>query len=310
MPAAARNAGSLKASGRTVGPREGGRPAAGRRVARENKQAARGSRMPSKLRAAHDIGFSSALAAFAALLFVSLVLAAVLATGDRAPRLARALREAAETRLASLGYRVGVVHLQGAAPIAQPDILAAARVPLGAPILTVDLAQIHERLRGVGWVASARVIRLLPDTIVIAVVQRPLLAIWEHGGRTEVIADNGAVLARLRPAAFSRLPLVVGPGANLAAAAILPLVAARPNLARRVQAFVRVDGRRWDLRLVDGAQILLPAQNVRRALGNLDTLDRESHVFGLGLARIDLRDPEMVIVRPAGAPPPAKATGV
>lgn len=267
-------------------------------------------RGPSKLRAVHGVGFSPGLAALAALLFVSLAVAAVLATGDRGPRLARGIREALDTRLASLGYRLGVVHLQGATEAARADIVAAAKLPFGAPILTLDLAGIRARVERSGWVASARVIRLLPDTLVIAVVQRPLMAIWEHAGHAVVVASNGAVLEHMNPADFPRLPLIVGPGANLAAAAVLPRIAARPRLARRLQALVRVDGRRWDLRLGDGCQILLPAENVEAGLEKLDTLDRESNLLELRLARVDLRDPEMVIVRPAGLPPPPKTSGV
>lgn len=266
--------------------------------------------MPSKLRAMHGVGASPTLALFAALLLVTLALTAVLATGGRGPALAAALRRAADTRLASLGFRVAAVHLQGASPAARGEILAAARPPLGAPILTVALAPIRARVERDGWVASARVMRLLPDTLVIAVKQRPVMAVWQHAGRADVVAGNGAVLSGLAPAAFPGLPLIVGPSANVAAPALLPLIAARPLLSRRLAAAVRVDGRRWDLRLASGPTILLPAENVSDALRKLDTLERNSHALTLGLARIDLRVPEMIVVRPSGAAAPPKPAGV
>jgi cell division protein FtsQ len=74
---------------------------------------------------------------------------------------------------------------------------------------------------------------------------------------------------------------------------------------QRLEALVRVDDRRWDLRLRDGAIIQLPAEGEDAALIQLETLDRRSRVLDLGLARIDLRDPEMVAVRPRGAPAPS-----
>jgi cell division protein FtsQ len=149
--------------------------------------------------------------------------------------------------------------------------------------------------------------RLWPDTVVISVDQRPLVALWQEGGGTSVIASNGAIVTGVDPARFPALPLVGGPGANTAAAAILPLLSQRPRLWARLRAAVRVDGRRWDLRLADGGIVLLPESGEDAALGRLDRLDVGSGILGLGLARIDLRDPEMVVVRPRGvSPPPAR----
>ncbi len=266
---------------------------------------------PSKLRAARRVGMSRALIVPALCLVLALILAVVLATGGRGEAIARALRAADETRLASLGFRLDAVHLQGASPQAQDDILKAAKIPLGAPILTLNLAAIRERVERVGWVDHARIIRLLPDTLVIAVDERPLMAVWEHAGTTAVVVSNGAVMPRIDPAQFSRLPLIVGDGANTAAAPILKLVLPRRNLTQRLDALVRVDARRWDLRLKDGGLIMLPASGEDAALNRLDQLDRQVRILGLGFARIDLRDPEMIVVRPhVVAAPVVKADGV
>ena len=74
---------------------------------------------------------------------------------------------------------------------------------------------------------------------------------------------------------------------------------------------MRVDGRRWDLRLKDGAIIQLPAVGEEAALIQLDQLDQRARVLDLNLARIDLRDPEMVAVRPreTSAPQEVPAEG-
>ena len=97
------------------------------------------------------------------------------------------------------------------------------------------------------------------------------------------------------------LPLVVGQGADQAAGLILPAVASRPRLRDRLEAMVRVDERRWDLRLKDGSLIQLPAIDEESALIQLDQLDQRQRILDMGFARIDLRDPEMVAVRPRDA---------
>jgi cell division protein FtsQ len=111
------------------------------------------------------------------------------------------------------------------------------------------------------------------------------------------------------PGRVTNLPLIVGAGANTAAAALLPLVSARPRLAQRLAALVRVDDRRWNLNLKDGGVILLPAIGEAAALLRLDALDRQARLLDLGFARIDLRDPEMILVRPHGPTAPALAGG-
>jgi len=99
----------------------------------------------------------------------------------------------------------------------------------------------------------------------------------------------------------------VGEGANDNAAAILTLVGARPQLMQRLDALVRVDDRRWDLRMKDGSLIELPAVAEDSALIQLDQLDQKSRILDLGFARIDLRDPELVDVRPKDAAPPGQS---
>jgi cell division protein FtsQ len=66
----------------------------------------------------------------------------------------------------------------------------------------------------------------------------------------------------------------------------------------RMEALVRVDDRRWDLRLKDGSLIQLPAVEQEQALMQLEQLDQRSRILELGFERIDLRNPDVVAVRP------------
>jgi cell division protein FtsQ len=208
--------------------------------------------------------------------------------------------------LIGLGLKVATVTVQGATPAAQADIIKAAGLSKNQPILHLDLSALRARVERVGWVKSAKVVRLLPDTIVIAVTQRQTMAVWQHAGRTLVIDSEGRGIPEADPGQFSDLPLVVGEGADSAAPAVLPLIRARPRLMDKLEALVRVDDRRWDLRTKDGGLIQLPADGEDTALQQLDKLDQQSRILDLGFARIDLRDPELVAVRPREAPPAAQ----
>lgn len=257
------------------------------------------SRRPASSAAALDprkVGVLAAGVAAAALL-------AVLMTGGRLHALSAAIARGADLEAARAGFKVSHVKLEGVSPFAQADVLRAAAVHPGDPILGLDLATLRERVETVGWVRSARIVRLLPDTLVISTTERPRLAVWQSGGVSRLVDAEGQVIPEADPAALSDLPLVVGEGANEAAAAVLPLVQARPRLMERLDALVRVDARRWDLRLKDGGIIQLPGGTEDAALIQLDALDQRSRLLELGFARIDLRDADMVTVRPRDAQP-------
>ena len=302
MPAAVRGGGRSAARPRAKGPQKSAKP----RVAKPAREGA------SKLRAAKGAGVSPTFALVAVAAVMTAGVAVALATGDRAQKLSNAAAAAVTAKAADAGFRVKTVHLQGASKSAQSAIIAAADLRRDQPLLGVDLAAVRERVERVGWVRRARVIRLYPDTIVIAIDERRLLAVWQRAGRVNVIDGDGAVVPEADPGQFASLPLIVGQGANTAAANILPSLAARPHLAHRLEALVRVDDRRWDLRLKDGALVQLPATDEEAALIRLDQLEAKSRILELGFARVDLRDPEMVAVRPreTAAPRGAVADGV
>ncbi len=257
---------------------------------------------PAKIRAAQGVGLRPGLALGVAGGVVAMGLTVALLTGDRLHQASAAAGRAMAVQLGGMGFKVQAVHVLGASAQAKADILKATGLYKDEPILGVDLGDLRGRVSRVGWVKSVRVVRLLPDTMVISVGERTTAAVWQHMGRTLVVDDSGKVIPEADPGRFLELPLVVGEGANLAAADILPLVKARPRLMERLEALVRVDQRRWDVRLKDGGLIELPATGEESALIQLDQLDRTARILELGFARIDLRDPEMVSIRPREAP--------
>ncbi len=240
--------------------------------------------------------------------------AIALATGHRGERLVNGVEQGVFNQFAAAGFKLEKVHVQGASTMAQADVLKAAGLYKDQPLIGMDLAAVKANVEKVGWVKEARIIRLLPNTLVIAVTERDAQAVWQHAGHTYVIDHKGAIIPEADPMKFPDLPLVVGAGANAEAAAIMPEIQQRPRLRDRIEALVRVDARRWDLRLKDGSIIQLPAINEGQALMQLDQLDAREHLLDLGFERVDLRDPEMIAVRPrsavAAAPKQPVADGV
>jgi len=103
--------------------------------------------------------------------------------------------------------------------------------------------------------------------------------------------------------AAAPLPLVVGAGANEAAAAMIDLLRAQPAIAGRVEAAVRVSERRWNLKLSGGADVLLPEGHEAAALTRLAELQGRDRLLDRPVAAIDMRLPDRLVVRMQ--PPPA-----
>ncbi|HWE47355.1 MAG TPA: cell division protein FtsQ/DivIB [Caulobacteraceae bacterium] len=250
-----------------------------------------------KLHALNRIGLSSMATGAFALITLALVGGVILFTGGRAEALGHAFSGFVDDRMVAMGFGLERVHVEGASPIALAAIKAKLKLSRGEALTGMDLNEVRKKVESVGWVRDAKVLRLLPDTLVISVTERERLAVWQHAGRTVVIDTTGQPIPEADPARFADLPLVVGEGANDNAGEILPLLRQRPLLMYRMLALVRVDDRRWDLRLKDGSLINLPASKEDSALIQLDQLEQKDRLLELGFARIDLRDPEMITVR-------------
>jgi cell division protein FtsQ len=226
------------------------------------------------------------------------VLVLVLATGARAERIGQSLSHGIDGITTGMGLKLNRVRISGASAEATPAIRRALAVRAGQPITTLDLDALKASVERVGWVKSVRIVRLLPDTLIVDVVEHDRLAVWQTGGQVFVIDGEGKAIPGADAGRYPNLPLVVGTGADAAAGAILPLLAERPRLMSRIDALVRVDQRRWDLRLKDGSLIQLPATKQEAALIQLDAMDQRDRLLELGFSRIDLRTEGQVAVRP------------
>ncbi|CAN5183546.1 cell division protein FtsQ [soil metagenome] len=297
---------------------KGGRAKAAKPQPRAQKRSARSTAKsapayaPSKLGGGRSAGLDPRIAVACAGIALALGAGVFLFTGHRMAAAGKGAGNLVGHQLAGLGLKVATLQLKGASPAARADIMAAAAVNKDDPILSVDLAAMRGRVEKIGWVEEARVVRLLPDTIVIQVKEHAPAAVWQSEGVLRVVDAKGQPIRGADPASFPNLPFLVGKGANEAVAVtgegadILALVRARPRLEERLEALVRVDERRWDLRLKDGAIVKLPAVGEESALIQLDLLDRNQRVLELGFERIDLRTPEMVVVRRRDATVPGQ----
>lgn len=295
MPAVVRGGRRQQGGGQSTGRR----PAASRgRGPGGGSGSGPASGLPAKVAAIGRLDLS-ARAVILAMVAGVLFLAVLMATGGRAERVGQSVANGVDGLVAALGFRLERVQVTGASDEALPAIRAALDVTRGQAMSSLDLDALLEQVRAVAWVRDARVVRLLPTTLLVEVAEHDRLAIWQANGQVAVIDAAGEVIRGADPRRHLHLPLVVGVGAERAAADILPLIEARPRLRDRTEALVRVDERRWDIRLKDGGLIRLPAEDVEAALIQMDALDQRHGLFDRGFGLIDLKVPGTLGVRPA-----------
>lgn len=195
------------------------------------------------------------------------------------------------------GLTVQEVHLSGRRQADQRLVIAALGARRDDSILTFDLTAARERLESVGWVRTANIARRLPSTIEVKLEEREPFALWQNRGELRLIDREGVVITGQDLGRYARLPMVVGDDAAKHAAALLDLLSNQPAVQARVEAAVRVGGRRWNLRLHNGVDVLLPELEAAQALQRLVLLDAEQKILERELLVIDLRVSDRLILR-------------
>ncbi len=206
----------------------------------------------------------------------------------------------------SAGLSVNVVILEGRHNTPRDMIVAALGVSRGDPILDFSPEQARQRLETIAWVQRAHVERRLPSTILVRIDERRPFAIWQHNGRFVIIDAAGKVVATDHLDQFGTLPLVVGAGADTAGATLYTDLSKHPAVRDRVQAMVRIQERRWNLRLHNGTDVLLPEGHEGVALDRLAELQQEASLLDRPLAAIDMRLPDRLVLRPTRQAEPSE----
>ncbi len=205
---------------------------------------------------------------------------------------------------ANSGFEVRHVEVSGIKHVSRMAVYAAAVEGPTDSMLLVSLDDIRARLKALPWVADASVSRKLPDTLVVAVVERQPMALWQYRHKLRVIDRDGVVLETKGLERFASLPLIVGPQANLEAHPLMALLATYPDVRQRLDSATWIGSRRWDIRFKSGETLALPEGYDRagHALAAFRKMEEANGLLGRGFARFDMRLPDRMTVRVSGEP--------
>ena len=208
----------------------------------------------------------------------------------------------AET-IGDAGFTMKRVEIKGAERVSRLDIYNVAFDQPSMALPLVDLEATRERLLQFGWVKEARISRRWPDTLVVDVVERQPVAIWQNNRQLNLIDGEGVELEPVRLESMPDLPLVIGPAANREVAALSALLEGTPHLRPQIAGATWVGGRRWDIRFQTGETLTLPeGDEAKRAILRFARMDQQTQLLGRGFVRFDMRDPRRMVVRVSRQP--------
>ncbi len=235
-------------------------------------------------------------ASFLAFAFLTLVLVYGIVAGGYVRDGAVAVLRMADGVVRDAGFAVREIKVEGQKNAEREVVLLALGLRGDASIFAFDLNAARARIESLSWVRSARVSRLLPDTIKVEITERRPLAIWQRGGRLSVIDENGIPLSDSKVADYASLPLIVGYGGADESRALLRELQKWPTIKARMRAAVRVSMRRWNIKLQNNIDIRLPEENIDEALAELVKLDEEQGLLSRDIKAVDMRIPDRLTI--------------
>lgn len=171
-------------------------------------------------------------------------------------------------------FAVRTVEVVGEDQVSAQQVIAAAEVDTGAPLLRVDTGAIADRVRGLDAVARAEVTRVWPHTLRISVVERRPLGVIRTDDGYGVLGSDGVVY-RTVAGPQPHLPFLDqhdGDAATspAAAAAVQVVVDLPRSLSRRVATVTATSPDRVELTLRGGQTV---------AWGTADASARKAQVL-------------------------------
>jgi len=197
------------------------------------------------------------------------------------------------------GFQVSRVEVRGVERMNEMEVYDIALGQVDRSMLSLDLPAIRAQLMRINWVRDARISRKLPATLLVDIVERQPVAVWQNAGRLRLIDVTGKELEAVDAHAMPDLPLVIGPAANMQASALAALMDHAPSLKTMLAGATWVGNRRWDLRFQSGEVLALPEgpDEASKALLSFARIDGVDRLLGRGFVRFDMRDPTKLVAR-------------
>jgi cell division protein FtsQ len=183
----------------------------------------------------------------------------------------------------------------GLAVVTQDEVVAAAAVKAGTPLLQVDTDAVAERVAAIRRVASARVQRQYPSTLRVTVIERVPVVVKDYPDGPHLFDKDGVDFATAPPPPQG-VPYLdadnPGPSDPPTKAALQVMTALRPEVAGQVARIAAPSVASITLQLIDGRTVVW---------GTTDRTDEKALTLGALLTQpgrtYDVSSPDLPTVK-------------
>ncbi len=233
----------------------------------------------------------------ALVMVVFVLLSAGLLSSGFGTRAGLFISDLAENGFLRAGVTLREVRIKGQLSLSDEQILQALGIRSGQSLVGFDAAAAQKKLQALGQVETARVMRLLPSTVLVDITERRPFARWLHDGQIDLVDKNGIILSKSSRFDETAYPLIAGLGAAPQGARLIRLLSVHQELSRRLKMAEWVGRYRWNLHARNGAVIQLPSTGLALSLARLISLPDLQKMLERPHLVIDLRSAHQVFVR-------------
>ncbi len=208
---------------------------------------------------------------------------------------------------------VKIIEVAGGSRLSDQEVLRAAQITPGSPILDVDIDQVGQRLSGHPWIRTAHVTRRLPDRVYIAIEERVPRLLLASSSLWLVDEDGLPFVTTAEAGEFASLPVVTGvtveKGGTVGevekeklrgAIAVAAAFEGRKHLNPKDIGEIRIDeaGRYHVYTAREGTLLSLGREDLSQRIGRLDLLLDRGKVSLTEVESVDLDLRSRAVVRP------------
>lgn len=202
-----------------------------------------------------------------------------------------------EMILASIGFQLDDVIVEGRIRTDKEQILKTASLSRGKSLLSIDLLEIKKNLEEIPWVNAASVERRFPDTLFVRISEREPVAIWQNKAKTYLVDREGELIETTEAQKYGGLLQISGLKAPQNVGFLISFLDKFPEVKSRVTTAIHLRSTRWDIRLDGKVDVKLPEKGAEQALAYLLDLEKHHNLMEREILNIDLRIPDQLVLR-------------
>ncbi len=164
-------------------------------------------------------------------------------------------------------------------------------------IFSINVEALKNKIEKFPWVQQVSVKRRWPNTLIISLIEKKALALWQNNSKLTLIDTKGTQIAVRNLKPFKHFPLVVGKNANKKAFYLFETLSKTPYLRKLVKSASFIYNRRWNLNLSTGIVVQLPEANWAEAIISLEDLNKKSKLLKKDIKFVDMRVPPQIVLR-------------